>query len=257
MRPRARLTFFAWWPILSLMTAILLSGGMDSTTLLWWLKTRQQGPIHAISIDYGQRHHVELECAARLARCAEVAAHETLALDLAALGGNPLTDPALDVPTAESKRQRDTVVPFRNMLFATLAAAYCATKGITDLYMAPVKDDYAAYRDCRRPFYESLEQSLRLGAADDAPWAIHVPLSSCGSGTSWPSGSNSAFRTGKPTPAMRACGRPAACATPAASGLWLLRRTELATLWRMPLVSRRCDRPDASRRARRAPAGVE
>ena len=158
------------------MTAILLSGGMDSTTLLWWLKMRQQGPIHAISIDYGQRHCVELECAARLARRAEVAAHETLALDLAALGGNPLTDPTLDVPTAESKRQRDTVVPFRNMLFATLAAAYCATKGITDLYMAPVKDDYAAYRDCRRPFYESLEQSLRLGAADDAPWAIHVPF---------------------------------------------------------------------------------
>ena len=103
---------------------------MDSTTLLWWLKARQQGPIHAISIDYGQRHRIELECAARLARRAEVAAHETLALDLAALGGNPLTDPTLDVPAAESKRQRDTVVPFRNMLFATLAAAYCATKGI-------------------------------------------------------------------------------------------------------------------------------
>lgn len=176
MRPRARLTFFARWPILSFMTAILLSGGMDSTTLLWWLKARQQGPIHALSIDYGQRHRVELECAARLARRAEVAAHETLALDLAALGGNPLTDPALDVPTAESKRQRDTVVPFRNMLFATLAAAYCATKGIVDLYMAPVKDDYAAYRDCRRPFYDSLQQSLRLGAADDAPWAIHTPF---------------------------------------------------------------------------------
>ena len=92
-------------------TAILLSGGMDSTTLLWWLKAQKQGPIYALSIDYGQRHRVELECAARLACRAEVAAHETLALDLAALGGNPLTDPTLDVPTAESKRQRDTVVP--------------------------------------------------------------------------------------------------------------------------------------------------
>ena len=97
-------------------------------------------------------------------------------MDLAALGGNPLTDRTLDVPTAESKRQRDTVVPFRNMLFATLAAAYCATKGIVDLYMAPVKDDYAAYRDCRRPFYDSLAQSLRLGAAHDAPWTIHTPF---------------------------------------------------------------------------------
>ena len=157
-------------------TAILFSGGMDSTTLLWWLKARQQDPIHAISIDYGQRHRVELECATRLARRAEVASHETLALDSAALGGNPLTDLTLDVPTAESKRQRDTIVPFRNMLFATLAAAYCATKGIVDLYMAPVKDDYAAYRDCRRPFFDNLEQSLRLGAAQDAPWAIHTPF---------------------------------------------------------------------------------
>ena len=157
-------------------TAILLSGGMDSTTLLWWLKAQKQGPIYALSIDYGQRHRVELECAARLARRAEVAAHETLSLDLSTLGGNPLTDPTLDVPTAESKRQRDTVVPFRNMLFATLAAAYCATKGIVDLYMAPVKDDYAAYRDCRRPFYDSLAQSLCLGAADDEPWAIHTPF---------------------------------------------------------------------------------
>ena len=158
------------------MTAILLSGGMDSTTLLWWLKAREQGPIYALSIDYGQRHRLELECAARLARLAEVAAHETLVLDLAVLGGNPLTDPTVAVPTAESKRQRDTVVPFRNMLFATLAAAYCATKGIVDLYMAPVRDDYAAYRDCRRPFYDSLAQSLRLGAAHDAPWAIHTPF---------------------------------------------------------------------------------
>lgn len=156
--------------------AILLSGGMDSTTLLWWLKARQRGPIHAISIDYGQRHRVELACAARLARRAEVEAHETLALDLAVLGGNPLTDPALAVPAAEAHRQRDTVVPFRNMLFATLAAAYCATKGIFNLYMAPVKDDYPAYRDCRRPFYDSLEQSLRLGAAHDARWAIHTPF---------------------------------------------------------------------------------
>lgn len=157
-------------------TAILFSGGMDSTTLLWWLKARQSGPIHALSIDYGQRHRVELECAARLARRAECAAHQTLVLDLAALGGNPLTDPTLAVPPAESRRQGDTVVPFRNMLFATLAAAYCATKGIVELYMAPVKDDYAAYRDCRRPFYDSLEQSLRAGAAHDAPWAIHTPF---------------------------------------------------------------------------------
>lgn len=155
-------------------TAILFSGGMDSTTLLWWLKYHQQQPIHAISIDYGQRHRIELDCAAHLAQ--GLAAHKTITLDLTTIGGSPLTDPSLTVPTAEAQRQIDTVVPFRNMLFVTLAAAYCETAGIFDLYLAPVKDDYQAYRDCRRPFYDSLEQSLRLGATRDAPFALHTPF---------------------------------------------------------------------------------
>ena len=156
-------------------TAILLSGGMDSTTLLWWLKSQHPDrPIHTISIDYGQRHRVELDCAAALAQ--NLATHKTITLDLNTIGGSPLTDPRLAVPTAEDQRQIDTVVPFRNMLFVTLAAAYCETQSIFDLYLAPVKDDYPAYRDCRRPFYDSLEQSLRLGATRDAPFTLHTPF---------------------------------------------------------------------------------
>jgi 7-cyano-7-deazaguanine synthase len=157
-------------------TAILLSGGMDSTTLLWWLKAHSQSPIHAISIDYGQRHRVELDCAARLAERAQVAAHKTIALDLASIGGSPLTDPDLEVPAATADRQIATVVPFRNMLFVTLAAAYCETEGIFDLYLAPVRDDYEAYRDCRRAFYDSLQQSLRLGATREVPFTLHTPF---------------------------------------------------------------------------------
>jgi len=156
--------------------AILLSGGMDSATLLWWLKERQQNPIHAISIDYGQRHRVELKSAAHLAALAGVAEYKRLDLDLTTIGGSPLTDASLDVPEAQDKRQIATVVPFRNMLFITLAAAYAETRDIHDLYIAPVKDDYAAYRDCRRPFYDSLEQSLSLGATIDRPFRIHTPF---------------------------------------------------------------------------------
>ena len=156
--------------------AILLSGGMDSSTLLWWLKERQEEPIHAVSIDYRQRHRVELECPARLAARAGVAEHKLLDLDLTAVGGSPLTDASLEVPDAQDARQIDTVVPFRNMLFITLAAAYAETRGIHDLYIAPVKDDFQAYRDCRRPFYDSLEQSLHLGATVDRPFRIHTPF---------------------------------------------------------------------------------
>ncbi len=147
---------------------------MDSTTLLWWLKSQTSDPIHAISIDYRQRHHTELTAAAQLAR--DLAAHKVIALDLATIGGSPLTDPDRKVPAAAAHRQIDTVVPFRNMLFVTLAAAYCETQSITDLHLAPVRDDFSAYRDCRRPFYDSLEVSLRLGATRDTAFKLHTPF---------------------------------------------------------------------------------
>ena len=147
---------------------------MDSTTLLWWLTSQTSDPIHAISIDYRQRHHIELTAAAQLAH--DLAAHRIISLDLATIGGSPLTDPDRKVPAAAAHRQIDTVVPFRNMLFVTLAAAYCETQSIVDLYLAPVKDDFPAYRDCRRPFYDSLEISLRLGATRDVAFKLHTPF---------------------------------------------------------------------------------
>ena len=155
---------------------ILLSGGMDSTTCLWWVRKHHLGDIHTISIDYHQRHRIELDCAARLAAQAGVRNHKVIELDLTSIGGSPLTDAHLDVPAAREDRQVATVVPFRNMLFVTLAAAYAETQGMHELYMAPVRDDYQAYRDCRREFYDSLEQSLGLGATRDRPFRIHTPF---------------------------------------------------------------------------------
>lgn len=157
--------------------AVLLSGGMDSTTLLWWLRDRRpRAHLHAISIDYGQRHRVELEHAARLAARAGADSHRILPLDLSSLGGNPLTDPAVEVPAAADGRQAVTVVPFRNLLFVTVAAAYAETRGIGDIYLAPVRDDFEAYRDCRREFYDALEGALRLGAPVDRPVQLHTPF---------------------------------------------------------------------------------
>jgi 7-cyano-7-deazaguanine synthase len=154
--------------------ALLFSGGMDSTTLLWWLRDRGES-VRAISVDYGQRHRVELQWAAALAEGLGVP-HKTISLDLNTIGGSPLTDAHLDVPAAEDGAQVRTVVPFRNMLFVTLAAAYAETQGIDELYLAPVKDDYAAYRDCRRIFYDSLEQSLALGATRDTSFRLYTPF---------------------------------------------------------------------------------
>ncbi len=147
---------------------------MDSTTLLWWLRDRGES-VRAISVDYGQRHRIELQWAAALAEGLGVP-HKTISLDLNTIGGSPLTDTHLDVPAAEDGAQVRTVVPFRNMLFVTLAAAYAETQGIDELYLAPVKDDYAAYRDCRRIFYDSLEQSLALGATRETSFRLYTPF---------------------------------------------------------------------------------
>ena len=156
-------------------SVLLLSGGMDSATCLWWMRQHLDGPIHALSIDYGQRHRVELACAAHLAERAGVP-HKVVGLDLAAIGGSPLTDAALEVPAAGEDRQLATVVPFRNLLFAALAAAWAETLGLAQVYLAPVKDDYRSYRDCRRPFYDSLEQTLGLGATREGRLVVHTPF---------------------------------------------------------------------------------
>ena len=149
---------------------------MDSAILLWWLRQQKVNEIHALSIDYGQRHRVELDAAARLAAAAEVASHQVARIDLAGSGGGPLTDATLDLPAASENRQLATVVSFRNLLFVTLAAARAEALGIQDLYIAPVRDDYATYRDCRRAFYDSLAATLSLGGTHDVPLRVHTPF---------------------------------------------------------------------------------
>jgi 7-cyano-7-deazaguanine synthase len=156
--------------------ALLLSGGMDSTTLLWWMNTQAIAEIHTIAIDYGQRHRIELLASEKLSHIAGAQSHRILKLDLGQIGGNPLTDLTKQVPAASDKQQINTVVPYRNMLFVTLSAAWAESQGISDLYLSPVKDDFEAYRDCRRDFYNALESALSLGATRDTLVSVHTPF---------------------------------------------------------------------------------
>jgi 7-cyano-7-deazaguanine synthase len=158
---------------------LLLSGGMDSTTLLWWMRARDIETIHTVGIDYGQRHRIELEFSAVLSKQGGGTDHRVIELDMTQIGGSPLTSDGLNVPTAAAGRQIDTVVPYRNMLFVTAAAAYGETIGVSDLFISPVKDDYSAYRDCRRAFYDALETALSLGATREAQVRIHTPFVEC------------------------------------------------------------------------------
>ncbi|MDH3352513.1 MAG: 7-cyano-7-deazaguanine synthase QueC, partial [Gammaproteobacteria bacterium] len=156
---------------------VLLSGGQDSTTCLYWALDRfGQGAVSSIAFDYGQRHRVELECARRVAADAGVA-HVCLPIDtFAALGGNALTDATVEVDDRASADSGlpNTFVPGRNLIFLTYAAAYAYQHDIGHLVTGIAQTDYSGYPDCRQATIASLQETLRLGMESDVH--IHAPL---------------------------------------------------------------------------------
>lgn len=161
---------------------LLLSGGADSTTLL--ARVLKQGwVIYPLSIDYGQKHIVELEAAKQIVAKYQhlykdrVKDLKTLNFDLSQIGHSSLIDDAWEVPNS-MKNQIQTVVPFRNTLLATLAAAYGESLKLDPItiFMTPVKEDFETYRDCRISFYHSLAETLRLGSTREMEIGIMIPF---------------------------------------------------------------------------------
>jgi len=153
---------------------VLLSGGQDSTTCLYWAKGRFER-LYALTFDYGQRHRLELEAARTIARMAGVAAHRILKIsELAELGGSALLE---DMPIQE-RGGRDnlpnTFVPGRNLLFLVLAAAWAYQLECHDVVGGMCQTDYSGYPDCRRATIDALERAIELGME----WTIriHTPL---------------------------------------------------------------------------------
>jgi 7-cyano-7-deazaguanine synthase len=153
---------------------VLLSGGQDSTTCLYWAKGRFER-LYALTFDYGQRHRIELEAARTIARMAGVAAHRILKIsELAELGGSALLE---DMPIQE-RGGRDnlpnTFVPGRNLLFLVLAAAWAYQLECHDVVGGMCQTDYSGYPDCRRATIDALEHAIELGME----WTIriHTPL---------------------------------------------------------------------------------
>jgi len=141
---------------------VALSGGADSATLLYFAAIECE-EIHAISIDYGQRHSKELECAVKL--CKDLSIPHTIIPfhALADFGGSPLVDKNVDVPLQEDMKQSTTVVPYRNTFIVTLAAAYAHMKNLNTIYIGATYEDLENYADCRPLFFESLRNTVRLG----------------------------------------------------------------------------------------------
>jgi len=156
---------------------VVLSGGQDSTTCLYWAIDRfKLENVTTITFDYGQRHRIELACAARVAEHAGVA-NTCLPIDtFAALGGDALTDSDIPVESGVSSDSGlpNTFVPGRNLIFLTFAAAFAYQRDITNLVTGVAQTDYSGYPDCREETITALQQAIQLGM--DSGVVIHTPL---------------------------------------------------------------------------------
>lgn len=165
---------------------VLLSGGLDSSTCV--ALAREAGfEVHALSFNYGQKQQVELRAAARIADWAGVSSHRIIRLDLAAIGGSALTDPAIDVPKHRSLEEIGhgvpvTYVPARNTLFLSYALGLAEVLGSTDIYIGVNALDYSGYPDCRPDFIAAFQTMARLatkaGTEGESPLTLHTPLMS-------------------------------------------------------------------------------
>lgn len=157
---------------------VLLSGGLDS--MVTAALAREQGfAVHALSVDYGQRHRLELESARRIAERLGLVRHTEIALDLRAFGGSALTD-AIDVPKGGVGDDIPvTYVPARNLVFLALTTACAEAAGARDVFIGVNALDYSGYPDCRPEFIASFAETARLGTkagVEGAPFTIHAPL---------------------------------------------------------------------------------
>jgi 7-cyano-7-deazaguanine synthase len=162
---------------------VLVSGGLDSATTL--AIARQGGfELHALSVDYGQRHRRELECARRVAEALGAADHRVVTVDLRAVGGSALTG-AIDVPKdrpyeAIGEGIPVTYVPARNTVLLALALGYAETVGAFDLFIGANAIDYSGYPDCRPEFLTAFERLANLATKAAVEgcgrYRVHAPL---------------------------------------------------------------------------------
>jgi 7-cyano-7-deazaguanine synthase len=162
---------------------ILLSGGLDSSTVLYLAKSEGYD-CYALSFDYQQRHRRELAAAGTIAIAADVTAHQVVSFDLRLWGGSALTDSQLDLPqdrdlAAMSAAIPVTYVPARNTIFLSFALAYAEAISASRVYIGVNALDYSGYPDCRPDYIKAMQSVFQLGTKqgrEGDPIEIITPL---------------------------------------------------------------------------------
>ncbi|MEW2130639.1 7-cyano-7-deazaguanine synthase QueC [Streptomyces sp. NPDC005435] len=163
---------------------VLLSGGLDSTTVLAIAKDQGFTP-YALSFRYGQRHSIELEAAQHVAQAQGVARHVIADIDLRVFGGSALTAD-IEVPKHESLANVEdagvpvTYVPARNTIFLSFALAFAETVGASDIFTGVTAVDYSGYPDCRPEYMEAFATmanlATRAGVEGTSKITLRSPL---------------------------------------------------------------------------------
>lgn len=157
---------------------ILLSGGLDSATCLA-IAQSQGYDTYCLTVQYGQRHQIELDAARSIAAHALVTEHKVLPVDLSAFGGSALTD-NIEVPKDSlSDDIPVTYVPARNTVMLSLALAYAETRQANDIFVGVNAVDYSGYPDCRPEFISAFQNLARIATkagVEGQAISIHAPL---------------------------------------------------------------------------------
>lgn len=161
---------------------VLLSGGMDSATILAIAKQRGYA-VYALSVDYGQRHRCELAAARKVARALGVKRHLVFDMDLSRIGGSALTS-KIPVPKGRPEDRRaagipNTYVPARNTMLLSVALGWAETLGAQDIFIGVNAIDYSGYPDCRPEFIRAFERTANLATkagVEGKRFLVHAPL---------------------------------------------------------------------------------
>ncbi|WP_395377689.1 7-cyano-7-deazaguanine synthase QueC [Marinicella sp. W31] len=145
---------------LSKRCVVLLSGGLDSTTVLAYAKD-QGFECYTIAVDYGQRHRAELQAAARISTALGAVEHRVVNIDLTAIGGSALTDD-IAVPETRENGVPITYVPARNTIFLSTALGYAEVIGAQHIFIGVTAVDYSGYPDCRSEYIAAFEAMANL-----------------------------------------------------------------------------------------------